>query len=279
MSPTLFTTVPFRPDGPDAAVLAVDGLRVGFACCTLPLIPLRAQPSEKAEQVTQVLHGQYLLMLEQQDAWVKVRVLDDGYEGWCAEKMVHCVEQSSVLAALSEPSVLTLPPLSRCETVMGPASLPAGSRLLEGERVLAAMPVPSSAFGTFKTDTGALIPAELALGLLNAPYLWGGKSVLGVDCSGLIQVVHALCGTSLPRDASQQVSMGIRVPSLDEAAAGDLAFFQNEAGNVVHVGLLLDKKRIVHASGWVRIDAWDEQGVFDEARGVYTHRFHQLRRL
>jgi gamma-D-glutamyl-L-lysine dipeptidyl-peptidase len=267
---------PVSPKGLDESVFTYHGHRGEFAYVALPLVPLRAQPSERAEQVSQLLHGQYMLILEHRESWVFVRVLDDGYEGWCNEKMVVVISENRARQAFADPRVLTISPLSLCETVNGQAYLPAGSRLLNGERVLAAAALAAT---ISHLSTSSVTPTTLAMGFLNAPYLWGGKSVLGMDCSGLVQVTFAMCGMLMPRDARQQALLGTQVDNLADATAGDLAFFHNEEGRVVHVGLLLEGKRIIHASGWVRIDRWDEQGIFDGVRGVYSHRLQQIRRI
>lgn len=267
MEKTVLTTRPFIPPGIDHIVSEAK-LHQSFACCVLPLIPLRAEPTEKSEQVTQVLHGQLLMILTHQEAWALVRVLDDGYEGWCATKQLHLLASEEALHLFESPRVLTVPPTCSCKTLDGRAILPAGSRLLPGEQVI------DKGITDEQRD-----PVSLAMSFLQTPYLWGGKSVMGMDCSGLIQVVFALCGLLLPRDASQQVSMGTRVPHLGMAGRGDLAFFQNEAGAVVHVGLLLDGERIVHASGCVHIDRWDEHGIYKEGSATYTHQLQQVRRV
>jgi cell wall-associated NlpC family hydrolase len=115
--------------------------------------------------------------------------------------------------------------------------------------------------------------------LINAPYLWGGKNPFGIDCSGFTQIVYKLNGYKLPRDASQQVELGTPLSFVEEAEAGDLAFFDNEEGNIVHVGILLNNEQIIHASGSVRIDKYDHYGIFNKSLGKYSHSMRVIKRV
>ena len=120
---------------------------------------------------------------------------------------------------------------------------------------------------------------ENAYMYINSPYLWGGRSPFGIDCSGFTQVVYKLCGIRLKRDASQQAEQGTTIKSLEESTPGDLAFFANGTEKITHVGILLPQHKIIHASGKVRVDKIDPQGIFNEDKNTYTHNLRLIKRI
>ncbi|MBR3566633.1 MAG: C40 family peptidase [Paludibacteraceae bacterium] len=253
------------------------------------ILPVREEPRESAEMGTQLLFGEMVEVLDEKPRWALVKADADSYEGWVDSKMIiklSTEEAQQVEAAYSGvPKMIKLPvafalSLGDMKTI----PLAAGTRLpnyKSGQFELLG--------AHFQIDENAVSEPivfneqnflDTSRFFLNCPYLWGGKNMFGYDCSGFTQVLFSLFGKQLPRQASQQAQVGEAVDFLVEAKIGDLAFFDHgDGGNIIHVGILLDDKRILHCSGRVKIEQIDPNGIISTETKQYTHNLRTIRRV
>ena len=250
-----------------------------YGICNLAIIPLRAEPSDRSEQVSQILFGEAFEILEWKDRWVKVRTDLDNYEGWIGRL------QFTMLGHIAYRSLKQVPPHITYRAVTQAWKKPDNTVLY--------LPVASSLVFLKGTtchinnekfeiigEIGETEPIDVtAKSFLNTPYLWGGRTHYGIDCSGFTQAVYRLQGTNLLRDASMQAEQGETVDFLAEAKLGDLAFFDNEEGRITHVGILFGNGQIIHASGKVKIDSIDMQGIYSEEQRRHTHKLRIIKRM
>lgn len=249
---------------------------MAFLVCVVPVCPVRAEASHRSEQVSQMLFGEDCKLLERANEFVKVRVMYDDYEGWCQHnQLTETGEERPIdnlmLAGEWVNEILMNEQLMR---IPFGSSLPVNDLIGKNK-----VECKGKVFKVEQHSFNVSMLEEISFLFLNAPYLWGGRSVFGIDCSGFSQMVFKCLNVPLLRDASQQVTQGDEVGFLQEAKPGDLAFFDNEAGRIVHVGILLSSNRIIHASGKVRIDTIDNFGIIHGDTGKRTHKLRLIKRI
>lgn len=252
-----------------------------YAVCAVPVSPMRKDPSHKTEMVSQQLFGECCLILESNaDGWTKIKTKYDDYEGWC--QSTHLVDLDE--EQYSKPSTELTPEwVSEVDYNGHRMYVPMGSSLtsLRNGRAFwrkSSVHYPGKVWNPVEVKPTGKAMKQLAYKFLNTPYLWGGKSVFGIDCSGFVQTVYKFFNLHLPRDASQQAGYGEAIGFLQEAQCGDLAFFDNDEGKITHVGLLLNANEVIHASGKVRIDKIDTQGILNLDNGSRTHKLRIIKR-
>jgi hypothetical protein len=247
---------------------------------SVSIVSLRAKASDSSEQTSQILAGEGVRLLEEgRGDWVKIKSLEDGYVGWCDKK------QFRFDVDIPEERIVLCHPMSQWknERTLATLWIPAGSLIEErdGSQFLGADKISPNQPHTSKDDIFGTIPMTMrdaALSMLGAPYQWGGRTIAGIDCSGLSQLAARLTGKLLPRDASEQFNCG-DVVEWDLRESDDLAFFENNDGLITHVGILVTRDSIVHASGEVRIDLFTKEGIVHAEIGGLTHRLNCIKRL
>lgn len=250
-----------------------------FGICDLTIIPMKIEPSDQSEMINQVLFGEYFEIIEESGEWIKILLNHDNYKGWICKKQCKEIDSTTFEELRNQNPTFSADILDTIQEknyqiiVIG-SILP---NYKSGHII-----INQNMFKFDGLTTQGYIQKkyilETASMYLNTPYLWGGRSPLGIDCSGFTQMVYRLQGIKLPRDSYQQAEIGKTVKLIKESKLGDLAFFKKE-NKINHVGIIMKNNHIIHASGKVRIDTLDEKGIINSESKKYTHRLSLIKRL
>ncbi|MDO6761575.1 C40 family peptidase [Tamlana sp. 2_MG-2023] len=246
-----------------------------YGICHLSIVPLRNEPTDPSELVSQVLYGEIFKIIEQRKKWSKIRLAFDNYEGWIDNKQYIEISEENYKTISSEKIKLSTDlvefiedknqqifPISIGSTLNGLSLL---NHIYEGSSI------------QNQIEKSNII--QTAFLYLNSPYLWGGKTPFGIDCSGFTQMVYKLNGYKLLRDASQQATQGEALSFIEESEPGDLAFFDNSEGSIIHVGIIMEDNYIIHAHGKVRIDRLDHSGIYNVDKNEHTHKLRVIKKI
>jgi len=251
-----------------------------YGLSNLSIIPMRAEATDLSEMVNQILFGEQYKIIESRKKFSKIRLSHDKYEGWICNKQLLEIEKEDYDTLLSSEKNYTTDVLDIIKSDSF-QTIVMGSILPEIKNSIFRFNNTDYTFEglttNVKQEKGMLI--ENAMMYLNSPYLWGGRTPFGIDCSGLPQMVYRLNGIDIPRDADEQAEVGTTLSFVEESEPGDLAFFDNAEGKIVHVGIILENNHIIHASGKVRIDRIDQQGIFNTDLSSHTHKLRLIKQI
>ncbi|WP_165732740.1 C40 family peptidase [Polaribacter sp. 20A6] len=253
-----------------------------YGICNLSIVPLRAEESNQSEMTSQVLFGEDFEVIEKQKEWSKIRLTFDNYEGFIDNKQYTEISADFYSKLKTEKQYFSgemIDFITNSKNEL--TTIPLGSNLPFYNAGKLQINLESY------TYEGAILSeeeskhkiAQTAFNYLNTPFLWGGKTPFGIDCSGFTQMVYKLCGHQLLRDANQQATQGEVLSFIEESEAGDLAFFDNEEGEIIHVGIILSDYHIIHAHGKVRIDTLDHSGIFNAELQKHTHKLRIIKKM
>ncbi|HSP83309.1 MAG TPA: C40 family peptidase [Gillisia sp.] len=246
-----------------------------YGICTLSIVPVRSQPDDASEMVTQLLYGENFKILEERGKWSRIRIAFDSYEGWISNSQVSKIGEELYENLVSQERLYSADLIEFIEEETGNLThIPMGAVL--NHAALMNQIFDGHTITGLKPKSGLIDTASL---YLNTPFLWGGKSPFGIDSSGLTQMVYMLNGYSLHRDSAQQSKQGEALSFIEESEPGDLAFFDDAEGNIIHVGLIMPDNYIIHADGKVRIDRIDHSGIFNMDLRKHTHKLRVIKKI
>jgi cell wall-associated NlpC family hydrolase len=244
-----------------------------FGICNISITPLREEKSQKSEMISQLLYGETFEILELSDNWSYIKMNFDNYKGWIKNNQYVEIDQKELKGKVESRYCLDLVEFvesfdKKLKTIV------------MGSNVSNAGILNDKFDGNFSNDKKKKEEAvEIALSLINTPYLWGGRSPFGIDCSGFTQLAYKMIGVNLPRDAKDQAKIGSTLSFIDESQSGDLAFFNDEEDRITHVGIILKDNNIIHASGKVRIDRLDQTGIYNNGLRTHTHKLRFIKKI
>ena len=254
-----------------------------YGICLLSSIPIRTKPANRSEMGSQLLFGETYEVMDEQEEWTKIQCTWDKYTGWINNSQLTEIEEEKLHLITEKPAYsfeIAQPANGRDHylPILIGSTLPQFDGMnfrVKGKRYT----FSGQAIQPNQLEPDVRLAIRIARKYLYAPFMWGGRSPFGIDSTGFVQMIFKMMGVKLPRTAGMQARRGKLVHFINEAQAGDLAFFENERGKIIHVGLILPENEIIHASGQVRIDRLDHYGIFNNKTNRYTYKLRVIKRL
>ena len=246
-----------------------------FGICLLSIVPMRAEPRDTSELVSQVIYGESFKIIEKRANWSLIKLSFDNYNGWIDNKQLVEVGKTVYDSINSELNIYSLDLIEFIQIKNnGLLTIPLGS-------TLNTLKLFDHSFdgNTISTKQAKENLVKTSLLLVNSPYLWGGRTPFGIDCSGFTQIIYKINGYKIDRDAKDQVKLGVALSFIEESEPGDLAFFDNKEGDIVHVGIIMEDNHIIHAHGHVRIDRLDQTGIYNVDTRKHSHKLRVIKKI
>ena len=236
---------------------------------------MRAEPKDTSELVSQVIYGESFKIIEQRANWSLIKLSFDNYKGWIDNKQLVEISETVYDSTISEANIYSSDLIEFIQiNNKGLLTIPFGSNLNS-------IKLFDHSFdgNTTKTIQPKENLVKTSLLFINSPYLWGGRTPFGIDCSGFTQIIYKINGYKIDRDAKDQVNLGLSLSFIEESEPGDLAFFDNKEGDIVHVGIIMEDNHIIHAHGQVRIDRLDQTGIYNVDTRKHTHKLRVIKKI
>ncbi|WP_213522428.1 C40 family peptidase [Nonlabens sp.] len=246
-----------------------------YGICPISIAPLRSETSDASEMRSQVLYGELFKIVESRKKWSKIRLAHDNYEGWIDNKQFQEIEAEEYHHLLKQDHYYAkdlIAHLTHKDHTLSTITI--GAQVSSSNFLHDLFPIDSAKINLNKSQL-----VNNALLFLNTPYLWGGRTPLGIDCSGFTQLIYRLNGFDLLRDANEQATQGEALSFIEESEPGDLAFFDNPEGRITHVGIIMSDNYIIHAHGKVRMDRLDQSGIFHLEKNIHTHKLRVIKKI
>ena len=246
-----------------------------YGVCLLSIVPMRLEAKDTSELVSQIIYGETFKVLEKRSKWSLVKLSFDNYKGWIDNKQYEEISKKQYEFLINENDIYSLDLIEFIQNKNNELiTIPFGSRV-------SGINIFNHTFEGNKIDKKLSKEniVKTSLLLLNSPYLWGGRTPFGIDCSGLSQIVYKVNGYKIDRDAKDQALLGTPLSFIEESEPGDLAFFDNKEGDIIHVGIIMKNNYIIHAHGKVRIDRLDQTGIYNVDTNKHSHKLRVIKKI